>query len=101
LIHWQEDATPAFPKRKSWPHRLDFGTSVSLVVGLNAESTKHLNKPGFSAYRFKKRYVALLDGWVDDDQRADICRHSERESAFSRVKYALHRERGYKQITQY
>jgi len=84
LIHGQEDATPAFPNAKL-PHRLDFGTSGIMVVGLNAESTKHLNKQ-FQARTIQKRYVALLDGWVDDDQGRISAAIAKGESRFSRVK---------------
>jgi tRNA pseudouridine32 synthase/23S rRNA pseudouridine746 synthase len=66
LVHGQEGETPAFPEAKL-PHRLDFGTSGVMVVGLNAESSKHLNRQ-FQARTVKKRYVAMLDGWVADDE---------------------------------
>jgi tRNA pseudouridine32 synthase/23S rRNA pseudouridine746 synthase len=66
LVHGQKGVTPAFPEAKL-PHRLDFGTSGLMVVGLNAESSKHLNRQ-FQARTVKKRYVAMLDGWVADDE---------------------------------
>lgn len=66
LVHGQENISPAFPEAKL-PHRLDFGTSGIMVVGLNAESTQHLNKQ-FQARSVQKRYIALLDGWLTDDQ---------------------------------
>lgn len=65
LVHGQEGVTPAFPQAKL-PHRLDLGTSGIMVVGLNPESSKHLNKQ-FQARTIQKRYVAMLDGWITDD----------------------------------
>lgn len=66
LVHGQEGKSAAFPEAKL-PHRLDFGTSGIMVVGLNAKSTQHLNKQ-FQARTIQKRYLALLDGWVTDNQ---------------------------------
>ena len=65
LVHGQEGVTAAFPDAKL-PHRLDFGTSGIMVVGLNPKSSTHLNKQ-FQARTVKKHYVAMLDGWVADD----------------------------------
>jgi tRNA pseudouridine32 synthase/23S rRNA pseudouridine746 synthase len=66
LIHGQVGVSQAFPEAKL-PHRLDFGTSGIMVVGLNAASAQHLNKQ-FQARTIQKRYVAQLEGWVADDQ---------------------------------
>lgn len=66
LVHGQEGVSPTFPEAKL-PHRLDFATSGIMVVGLNAGSTKHLNKQ-FQARTIQKRYVAVLEGWFADDQ---------------------------------
>jgi tRNA pseudouridine32 synthase/23S rRNA pseudouridine746 synthase len=66
LINGQKGVTPKFPQAKL-PHRLDFGTSGIMVVGLNAETSKHLNRQ-FQDRTIQKRYVALLEGWVSDDQ---------------------------------
>lgn len=65
LVHGQEGVSPAFPEAKL-PHRLDFGTSGIMVVGLNAASALHLNRQ-FQARSIQKRYVALLEGWVAND----------------------------------
>ncbi|BDF94664.1 MULTISPECIES: RluA family pseudouridine synthase [Pseudoalteromonas] len=65
LVHGQPDITAAFPTAKLI-HRLDFGTSGIMVVGLNPESTKHLNKQ-FQAGTIKKHYIAILDGWLLND----------------------------------
>jgi tRNA pseudouridine32 synthase/23S rRNA pseudouridine746 synthase len=43
LVHGQAGVTPAFPEAKL-PHRLDFGTSGIMVVGLHAATSKHLNQ---------------------------------------------------------
>lgn len=65
LVHGQPGVTPAFPQAKL-PHRLDFGTSGIMVVGLNAPAAQHLNNQ-FQARSIQKRYLALLEGWVTDD----------------------------------
>ena len=65
LVHGQGEASPAFPAAKL-VHRLDFGTSGVMVVGLNPESVKHLNKQ-FQNRMIQKRYLAMLEGWVGDD----------------------------------
>lgn len=66
LVHGQEGVSAAFPEAKL-PHRLDFGTSGIMVVGLHAQSSQHLNKQ-FQARNVQKRYVAMLEGWVVQDQ---------------------------------
>ena len=66
LVNGQEGVSPAFPQAKL-VHRLDFGTSGIMVVGLNDQSTRHLNKQ-FQAASIKKKYLALLEGWLDSDQ---------------------------------
>ena len=65
LIHGQIGFSPAFPGAKL-PHRLDFGTSGIMVVGLNEKSAQHLNRQ-FQARTIRKRYVAMLEGWLADD----------------------------------
>ena len=66
LVNGQEGVSPKYPEAKL-PHRLDFGTSGVMVVGLNSASAKHLNRQ-FQARTIQKGYVALLEGWVADDQ---------------------------------
>ncbi len=66
LINGQAGVSPAFPEAKL-PHRLDFGTSGIMVVGLNAIAARHLNRQ-FQERTIDKRYIALLDGWLADDQ---------------------------------
>lgn len=66
LVHGQEGKSPAFPQAKL-PHRLDFGTSGAMLVGLNAYAAQHLNKQ-FQARTIQKRYLAMLAGWVTEDQ---------------------------------
>jgi len=78
LVHGQEGVSPAFPEAKL-PHRIDFGTSGVMVVGLNPASAKHLNKQ-FQARTVQKRYIAMLEGWVTDDQgriSAAIAKHKD------------------------
>lgn len=84
LVHGQEGVTPAFPEAKL-PHRLDFGTSGIMVVGLNAQSAKHLNKQ-FQGRSVQKRYIALLDGWVEEDQGRITAAIAKDELQFPRVK---------------
>jgi len=83
LVHGQEGASPAFPEAKL-PHRIDFGTSGIMVVGLNAASTKHLNRQ-FQTRAIKKRYVALLEGWVADDQGRITAAIAKDKKQFPRV----------------
>ncbi len=84
LVHGQEGSSPAFPEA-ILPHRLDFGTSGIMVVGLNAESALHLNKQ-FQAGTVKKRYVAILEGWLADDQGRITAPIAKDKSYFPRVK---------------
>lgn len=65
LVNGQPGISPVFANAKL-PHRLDFGTSGIMLVGLNAESARHLNKQ-FQEGTIKKRYIAMLEGWVSDD----------------------------------
>ncbi len=97
LIHGQTGVSPTFPQAKL-PHRLDFGTSGIMVVGLNAESAQHLNKQ-FQARSVQKRYVAMLEGWIADDHgqiTAAIAKDSEH---FPRVKIC--HATGKEAITEY
>jgi tRNA pseudouridine32 synthase/23S rRNA pseudouridine746 synthase len=84
LVHGQEGVSPAFPEAKL-PHRLDFGTSGIMVVGLNAASAQHLNRQ-FQARTIKKRYVAILEGWVADDQGRIAAPIAKDKNYFPRVK---------------
>ena len=84
LVHGQEGVSPAFPGAKL-PHRIDFGTSGIMVVGLNAESVQHLNRQ-FQAGTIKKRYVALLEGWVTDDQGQITAAIAKDKNHFPRVR---------------
>ena len=83
LVHGQEGVTPAFSEAKL-PHRLDFGTSGIMLVGLNVASTKHLNKQ-FQVRTIQKCYVALLEGWVPDDQGRITAAIAKDKSHFPRV----------------
>ena len=65
LVHGQAGISPPFPQAKL-PHRLDFGTSGIMLVGLNPASAQQLNLQ-FQARRIQKRYIALLEGWLADD----------------------------------
>ncbi|MFU2509208.1 RluA family pseudouridine synthase [Pseudoalteromonas sp. ASV78] len=65
LVHGQRGITAAFESAKL-PHRLDYGTSGIMIVGLNPESTRQLNKQ-FQAGTIKKHYIAMLDGWLFND----------------------------------
>jgi tRNA pseudouridine32 synthase/23S rRNA pseudouridine746 synthase len=84
LVHGQKGVSPAFPEVKL-PHRLDFGTSGIMVVGLNTESSKHLNKQ-FQTGTIQKRYIALLEGWVADDQSQVNEAIAKDKKHFTRVK---------------
>ncbi|MFD1009293.1 RluA family pseudouridine synthase [Oceanisphaera ostreae] len=84
LVHGQAGMTPAFPEAKL-PHRLDFGTSGIMVVALNALAAKHLNKQ-FQARTIQKRYRAMLEGWVADDQGQITAAIAKDKAHFPRVK---------------
>ena len=84
LVHGQEGVSPAFPEAKL-AHRLDFGTSGVMVVGLNAGSVKHLNKQ-YQARTIQKRYVAMLEGWVAEDQGRVTAAIAKDKNLFPRVK---------------
>ena len=83
LLHGQEGGSPAFPEAKL-PHRIDFGTSGIMVVGLNSESVQHLNRQ-FQARTIKKRYVALLEVWVAEDQGRITAAIAKDKNHFPRV----------------
>ena len=83
LVHGQEGRSPPFPAAKL-PHRIDFGTSGIMVVGLNAASAQHLNRQ-FQARTIQKRYVALLEGWVADDQGRITAAIAKDKNHFPRV----------------
>lgn len=84
LVNGQEGVSPAFPEAKL-PHRLDFGTSGIMVVGLNADSAQHLNKQ-FQERAVKKLYTAMLEGWVDDDEGQISAAIAKDKKHFPRVK---------------
>ncbi|MFP2768139.1 RluA family pseudouridine synthase [Oceanisphaera sp. KMM 10153] len=84
LVHGQEGMSPAFPQAKL-PHRLDFGTSGIMVVGLHAASAQHLNKQ-FQERTIQKRYLALLEGWIADDLGRITAAIAKDKNHFPRVK---------------
>ena len=84
LIQGQAGVSPAFPEAKL-PHRLDFGTSGIMLVGLNAAASKHLNKQ-FQARTIKKHYIAMLAGRVTADQGSVSAPIAKDKTLFPRVK---------------
>ena len=88
LVHGQPGVTPAFPTAKL-PHRLDFGTSGIMVVALNAFAAKHLNKQ-FQAATIKKRYIAVLAGWLQEEQGQINAPIGKDPALFPRVKICHH-----------
>jgi len=56
-----------------------------MVVGLNAGSVQHLNKQ-FQARTIQKRYVAMLEGWVAEDQGQVTAAIAKDKNLFPRVK---------------
>ncbi|WP_111978184.1 RluA family pseudouridine synthase [Algibacillus agarilyticus] len=84
LLKGQKGISPAFPHAKL-PHRLDFGTSGIMVVGLNAASSAHLNKQ-FQARTVNKRYIAVLEGWLEHDQGQISATIAKDPTIFPRVK---------------
>ena len=55
-----------------------------MVVGLNAASAQHLNRQ-FQARTIRKRYVALLEGWVADDHGRITAAIAKDKNQFPRV----------------
>lgn len=97
LVHGQEGVTEAFPDAVL-PHRLDFGTSGVMVVGLNADASRVLNRQ-FQERVVKKDYLAMLDGWVEEETgqiRASIAKDRE---CFPRVKVC--EEMGKEAVSEY
>lgn len=84
LLHGQEGATPAFPEAKL-PHRLDIGTSGIMLVGLHAAATRHLNIQ-FQQRVIQRRYVAVLEGWLQHDHGQVSAPIAKDKSIFPRVK---------------
>lgn len=84
LVHGQKGESRCYPNAKL-PHRLDFGTSGIMVVGLNAESTKNLNDQ-FQTSKVQKRYMAVLEGWIEADQGVVTAPIAKDKSLFPRVK---------------
>lgn len=84
LVQGQNGVSAAFKSAKL-PHRLDFGTSGLMVVGLNAQASKHLNAQ-FQAGTVQKRYTAILHGWVDNDCGEISAPIAKDKSLFPRVK---------------
>ncbi|WP_372761569.1 RluA family pseudouridine synthase [Pseudoalteromonas sp.] len=84
LVHGQPGITPAFTTAKL-PHRLDFGTSGLMLVGLNAPASKHLNQQ-FQARTIKKRYMAMLSGWLAQDEGQISAPIAKDKQLFPRVK---------------
>jgi tRNA pseudouridine32 synthase/23S rRNA pseudouridine746 synthase len=84
LVHGQPGITSAFPQAKL-PHRLDFGTSGIMVVGLNPLATAHLNMQ-FQAGTVQKHYTAMLEGWVTADEGVITAPIAKDKSQFPRVK---------------
>jgi tRNA pseudouridine32 synthase/23S rRNA pseudouridine746 synthase len=84
LVHGQEGMSPAFAGA-ILPHRLDFGTSGLMLVGLNSASGQHLNKQ-FQSRTIQKRYLAQLEGWIGDDQGKIIAPIAKDKKQFPRVK---------------
>lgn len=84
LVHGQEGVSAAFPQA-ILPHRLDFGTSGIMVVGLHAQSSQHLNKQ-FQARTVQKHYVAMLEGWIAGDEGAVVAPIAKDKQNFPLVK---------------
>lgn len=84
LVHGQSGVSPAFPEA-SLPHRLDLGTSGIMVVGLHDAASKSLNKQ-FQNRTISKRYMAILEGWLDDDEGQISAAIAKDRDLFPKVK---------------
>jgi len=103
LVHGQEGVTAAFPQAKL-VHRLDFGTSGIMLVGLNAASVKSLNKQ-FQVRTIEKHYKAMLAGRVAKDQGQITAAIAKDKILFPRVKICefsgKHAQSDYQVLTRY
>jgi tRNA pseudouridine32 synthase/23S rRNA pseudouridine746 synthase len=90
-------ATPEFPSA-ILPHRLDLGTSGIMVVGLNAQASKSLNRQ-FQTRTVQKRYLAMLEGWVSADSGQISTPIAKDKAIFPRVKLCI--STGKEAITEY
>lgn len=84
LVNGQPGVSPPFLEAKL-PHRLDFGTSGVMVVALSRQATQHLNHQ-FQVGAVQKRYLAILEGWVNDDEGVISAPIAKDKSQFPRVK---------------
>ena len=84
LVNGQLNTTAKFVSAKL-PHRLDLGTSGIMLVSLNDAASKHLNKQ-FQLRSIKKHYVALLDGWLCEEQGQINAPIAKDKQLFPRVK---------------
>ncbi|GAD81266.1 RluA family pseudouridine synthase [Vibrio ezurae] len=92
-----QKTTPAFTEAKL-PHRLDLGTSGIMVVGLNQEASKSLNKQ-FQMRAVQKRYIAMLSGWVSNDSGQISAPIAKDKALFPRVKICF--DTGKSAISEY
>lgn len=79
--------------RRPWPvHRLDKGTSGTLVLAHDAEASRMLGA-AFESASVAKRYLALVRGWPADAGRIDhpLARDPERASAGQPMRAAVTR----------
>ncbi|WP_353498900.1 RluA family pseudouridine synthase [Vibrio sp. CB1-14] len=83
-----QNETPAFTGAKL-PHRLDFGTSGVMVIGLNDTASKSLNQQ-FQDQTVQKRYLAMLAGWVEADSGQISAPIAKDKALFPRVKICHH-----------
>lgn len=97
LVKGQRGLTAAFAQAKL-PHRLDFGTSGIMVVALNDEALKQLNKQ-FQNASVKKQYLAVLQGSLAADQGHISAPIAKDKSIFPRVKVC--QDTGKSAVTEY
>lgn len=84
LVHGQENFSPPLPLAKI-PHRLDLGTSGVMVVALNTDAAKNLNRQ-FQERKIQKHYTAILDGWINENQGRFSAAIAKDKDNFPRVK---------------
>jgi len=84
LVNGQEGVTEAYSDAKLI-HRLDFGTSGIMVIGLTPSAVKNLNQQ-FQARSIKKQYIAMLEGHVTSDQGEIVAPIAKDKLLFPRVK---------------
>lgn len=98
LYRFQQLSNIGGEMRPGIVHRLDKATSGLMVVAKNDEAHRRLSAQ-FSRREVKKKYIALVHGWVKDDK--GTINSSISRDRVHRIKMTTRRESGREAITHY